>query len=83
MRFSFARDCRGAITQYEALDGGKIENKIIDFPRLYAWVAAGIAVIVCVTVLICHFNPQTQNIHHTFNDNAKIQISSAGNGGLK
>lgn len=83
MRFSFARDCRGAITQYEALDGGKIENTIVDLPRLYAWVAAGIAVIVCVTVLICHFSPQTQNIHHTFDQSANVQISSAGNGGLK
>lgn len=63
MRFSFSRDCNGSITQYEALDGGHIDNRtIINIPRLYAWIALAIAGMICATVLVCHFTPQEQRI---------------------
>lgn len=63
MNFSFSRDCKGSITQYEALEGGQIDNRtIINIPRLYAWIALAIAGMVCATVLVCHFTPQEQRV---------------------
>lgn len=66
MRFSFSRDCNGSITQYEALDGGQIDNRtIINIPRLYAWIALAVAGMICATVLVCHFTPQEQCVKVT------------------
>lgn len=63
MNNSFARDNRGSITHYEALDGGQIDNRtIINIPRLYAWIALAVAGMICATVLVCHFTPQEQRV---------------------
>lgn len=63
MNNSFARDNRGSITHYEALEGGRIDNRtIINVPALYAWIALAIAGMICATVLVCHFTPQEQRV---------------------
>lgn len=63
MNNSFGRDNRGSITQYEALDGGQIDNRtIVNVSALYAWIALAIAGMVCATVLVCHFTPQEQRV---------------------
>lgn len=63
MNNSFARDNRGSITHYEALEGGRIDNRtIVNVSALYAWIALAIAGMVCATVLVCHFTPQEQRV---------------------
>jgi len=82
MNNSFGRDNRGSITHLEALKGDCIGNQtIINLPPYVVWAAAGIALAFCATAIGCRLIPQ--EVHHTFDQSANVQISSAGNGGLK
>ncbi len=82
MGINIKRDNRGTVTLNEALDGGCIDNRtIINLPPYVVWAAAGIALAFCATAIGCRLIPQ--EVHHTFDQSANVQISSAGNGGLK
>ena len=82
MNMGINRGVRGNVTLNEASGKACIDNRtIINLPPCVVWAAAGIALAFCATAIGCRLIPQ--EVHHTFNDNAKIQISSAGNGGLK